>query len=479
MRPAEIVVVGGGFAGLAAATTLAERGVRVTLLEARPALGGRAAAYRDPGTGEWVDNGQHVLLGCYDETFTFLRRVGTDRLVRIDDTLSADLVDRAGRRSRLACPSLPSPLHLLAGVLAWDGVPWRDRLAVLRLAAPLLRARNPGTDRRIWGRIWGRAEFSAAEERAGFSEDFRSSVAENAPIQPVPNSETVAEWLRRHRQPAALVELLWEPLALAALNQPIDRAAAAPFARVLGRMFGSDRRAASMARPMVPLSHLYAEPARAWLEQRGSTVRTSAPARIIVTDGRVSHVAVGHETMSAGGVVCAVPWFAMGRTLEGAAGELAATVGNAARTAPSPIVTVNLWFDRPVLDVPFLGLPGRTFQWVFDKRRAFGDSASHLSLVSSGADAVVAMSNDALVDRATSELRTALPSMGGALVRRGTVIRERRATFSIAPGQPPRPGTRTDVEGLVLAGDWIDTGLPATIESAVESGHRAAAALIA
>jgi hydroxysqualene dehydroxylase len=142
--------------------------------------------------------------------------------------------------------------------------------------------------------------------------------------------------------------------------------------------------------------------------------------------------------------------------------------------ASKPIVTVNAWYDRPIMDDAFVGLPGRVMQWVFDKRFAFGGSASHLSLVSSGADRILAQSDAALVATAVAEVVEALPRARDATLVRATVIREKRATFSLAPGQPPRPGTRTAVRGLYLAGDWIDTGLPGTIESAVVSGHRAA-----
>jgi zeta-carotene desaturase len=142
--------------------------------------------------------------------------------------------------------------------------------------------------------------------------------------------------------------------------------------------------------------------------------------------------------------------------------------------AASPIITVNLWFDRPVLDQPFIRLPGRAMQWVFDKRTVFGDSASHLSLVSSGAAALCDQTNTALIALAHDELRQALPAAASAGLMRATVIREPRATFSLAVGQPERPDLQTGVQGLFLAGDWIATGLPATIESAVRSGHRAA-----
>jgi hypothetical protein len=160
------------------------------------------------------------------------------------------------------------------------------------------------------------------------------------------------------------------------------------------------------------------------------------------------------------------------------AASLDATVSNATALGSSPIVTVNLWFEDFQLDDAMLGLPGRRFQWAFDRRRLIGGQQSHLSLVCSDADAICNLSNRELVDLALKDVRGALPAAGRSAVRHASVIRERRATFSLKPGSPPRPGTTTPVAGLFLAGDWIDTGLPATIESAVVSGHRAAAAVL-
>jgi uncharacterized protein with NAD-binding domain and iron-sulfur cluster len=137
----DVIVIGAGFAGLSAATALAEKGARVLVLEARPTLGGRATAFTDPATGERVDNGQHVLFGCYDETFRFLRRIGAEANLRLQSRLAVDIIDREGRWSRLACPALPSPFHLLVGVMSWSALGWRDRLAVLRMRSAI---RGPG-----------------------------------------------------------------------------------------------------------------------------------------------------------------------------------------------------------------------------------------------------------------------------------------------------------------------------------------------
>jgi squalene-associated FAD-dependent desaturase len=440
----DVIVIGAGFAGLSAACALAESGARVVVLEARPTIGGRATAFDDRSTGERVDNGQHVLFGCYHETRRFLSRIGAAGNIRLQRDLAVDIVDRHGQWSRLVCPPLPSPLHLVAGIMDWPALRWRDRLSALKLREPLANARS--------------------QLRGGTS---RVAAA---------TGETVRQWLERNGQTPLIIELLWEPLALAAMNQPIDRATAAPFTRVLAQMLGGDPQDSAIAIPVKPLDEMYAEPARAYLVARGGIVRTNAPARIMTLADRVDSVAVRDEQLRAPYVVCAAPWYALAEIFIDRPAPLAPVLDAASRTAASPIVTVNLWFDRIVLDVPFVGLPGRTMQWVFEKRIAFGETVSHLSLVSSGADAVVARTNQELIDLALEEVTSALPAAREAAVRRATVVREKRATFSLAPGHPPRPGTRTPIAGLVLAGDWIDTGLPATIESAVMSGHWAAEA---
>jgi len=191
------------------------------------------------------------------------------------------------------------------------------------------------------------------------------------------------------------------------------------------------------------------------------------------------------QRWNAGAVISAVPWFALPDLLDfdgghdGRASALAETLDRARAMASSPVVTVNLWFDRQVMDQPFIGLPGRAMQWVFDTRTVFGDHASHLSLVASGASPITPLANPELIALAHRELLDAMPAIRAAKLRRATVIREPRATFSLAAGQPRRPATVTPIRGLYLAGDWIETGLPATIESAVRSGHRAAEAVLA
>jgi squalene-associated FAD-dependent desaturase len=442
----DVTVIGAGLAGLSAAASLTAGGWRVLVLEARSRLGGRATSFRDREAGEIVDNGQHVLFGCYRETFEFLRRVGADHAVRLQRDLEVACIDERGRRTVLRCPTAPAPVHLLAGVLEWDAMPMRDRLSILKVVGPLRLAR-----RHYRGRT------------------------QHLPASP---GETVRDWLLLHGQSEPLRRLLWEPLALAALNQRPEVAGAEPFVHVLSEMFGADRAAAAVGLPALPLERAFAEPARVFVEQGGGRVRTGCPARVRrASPARVRAEARGAPVESRA-VVCAVPWFALRETVDdevAAEPTFGAVVAAATALGCSPIVTVNLWLDRPVLDQPFVGLPARQWQWAFDKRQLWDEQAGHLSLVSSGADEVLALTNEALIANALAELREALPEVRRATIRHASVVREPRATFSLAPGGPARPATRTPFENLFLAGDWTATGLPGTIESAVISGHRAAA----
>jgi zeta-carotene desaturase len=424
---ADVVIVGGGIAGLCAASSLAARGARVVLLEARPRLGGRVSTYGVPAVGGRADNGQHILMGCYRETFSFLRRVGAISRVTLQPGLAADIVDAEGRRSRLACPAAPAPFNLLAGLWRWPALAWSDRLAALRMAAR-------GTPRR---------------------------------------AETVRGWLARLGQTPRLIELLWEPLAVAALNQPIDVAAAASFAAVIDRMLES-RDGASLAMSSVPLEELFAVPARTLIERRGGSVRTRARARLAF-DGNAVTVDVNGARLAAGAVIAAVEWHALERLCPHPPLALRPIWQAAAATEPSPIVSAHLWLDRRVMETPFVGLPGRRWQWIFDVGAGWGHP-NQLSLVASAADHMPEQTNGALIASALATAREALPAAGAARLVHGLIVRERRATFSVAPGAPPRPGNATAVPGFFLAGDWIGTNLPATIESAAASGHAAARA---
>ena len=440
----DVAVIGAGFAGLSAAVKLAASGLRVEVFEQGPRLGGRASAFTDKATGERVDNGQHVLFGCYRETYAFLRTIGASQLAPLQSRLQLPMVGASGRIVELRCPALPPPWHLLAGLLRWSALPIRDRFAALRVGDVIRRARRDGVDR---------------------------------VVAAIPADQTVDGWLDTLGQPRAIREWLWHPLALAALNQAANTAAAAPFVHVIAHLFGPSIDDSAVGLANVPLDEMYAEPAKHFLEARGSAVHLRAPATVtIAAGGGVAGVSTPAGFVTARCVISAVPWYAFGSIWEG---EVPAAVVPAALAADamasSPIVTVNLWFDGPVMDELFIGFVDAPIHWVFNKSAIVGEHLTHLAVVTSGANDQAGSTNEEVTRAAVEHLERVLPRVRTRTLQRAVVVREHRATFSLAPGGPVRPRPATGVDGLLLAGDWTDTGLPATIEGAVLSGHRAAA----
>ncbi|MFQ3581333.1 MAG: hydroxysqualene dehydroxylase HpnE [Chloracidobacterium sp.] len=437
-HPFHCIVIGGGFAGLSAGTALAEQGARVTVLERRPRLGGRAYSLRDETTGDVVDNGQHLMMGCYHETLRFLERIGSRHLIRAFDTPRVDFLAPEGTAS-FRCPALPAPLHMLVGLLRLEGLSLSDKLGVWRIGWALQR--------------WKR--------------DYRTRLAKL----------TVAEWLAQCGQSARMRERFWDPLVIATLNEPPERAAAVLLMRVLYQGFGGQLADSNLVVSTVGLSELYTEPARRFIEAHGGTVRLQTAVKAVRVDGgRFQDVVLADgETLAADACISSAPYHDVAKY----AADLAPT---ATRLASSPIVSVNLWFDRPLFDAPFVGLLGTTMQWAFDKR-AFTTPNSglhHLALIVSAAHEACQLSSKALINLALQDLRRVTSKVNSAQLKHARVIKEQHATFSATPtAEPLRPAHETAVKGFYLAGDWTDTALPATIESAVVSGHACAAHVLA
>ncbi|MBI3332909.1 MAG: FAD-dependent oxidoreductase [Candidatus Omnitrophica bacterium] len=443
--PDRAVVIGGGFAGLRAGVALADAGIRVTVLEAKNSLGGRARSFIDPATAEVVDNGQHLFLAGYQRTLAFLDRLGTREHLAFQERLRVLFVEPGGERSLLDCPPLPAPWHLLGGLM---------RLSTLSL-----------------GDKWGFRRIAEAAERGGDGLD----------------GESVEAWLTRMGQSPRSRRAFWDPLAIATLNEDPRQAAASGLISVLKVMLSGSSRDSRLGISSVGLSDLYTVAAGRIIQEKGGDILLSSPAAgLEIEGGRVTGVRLANgSVLPAEAVVSALPPSVLSRIVPPGLKGADPALRNLDRFGSSPIISVNLWLDRPVMEDPFVGLIGTRFQWLFNKgailsRAGGGGRANYLSLIMSAAHRFIDQPNEALAAIAWEDLAGCFPEAKGAKLLRSQVVREREATVSLTvESQRCRPGPRTGVGNLFLAGDWTATGLPATIESAVVSGELCARALLA
>jgi squalene-associated FAD-dependent desaturase len=433
----EVLIVGGGFAGLAAGVELAGQGRRVRLLEQKPHLGGRARSFTDPSTGSVVDNGQHLFMGCYHATRQFLETIGTLGRVRFQDSLAVKFLDADGRLTSLDCPRLPAPWHLLAGVLRSDSFTAGEKMQV----ASLGRALSSG---------------AATDNGAG--------------------RLSVAEWLERREQSDSLQRKFWDLICIAAMNEDPKVASAALFERVLKLALFESPDDSRLGIARAGLSECYTQAASDYITARGGQVELGRSVTgLRISSARCEGVEAGEETIEAGAVISAVPWAQFVTLVPGELLRAEPFFTNILSLRPAPIISINFWFDRPITELEFAGLRGTTIQWLFNKGRIWDNGDNYVSLVLSGAHEHIGRSKEDLLETALRELQQMLPDARDAKLLHSLILKERFATFSPSwEADAFRPTARTPVGGLYLAGDWTATGLPATIEGAVQSGYTAA-----
>ena len=450
MSRGEYIVVGGGVAGLSAAEALAHAGTRVTLLERRPLIGGRAYSYLHPALNEIVDS-QHVLVGCCSNLIELTNAAGLANKIRWYDRqnwLEPATGSRGPRATTIEIGSLPAPLQFAGSFLCAPMLEVADKLAIAR----------------------GLAEFRGGAEGR--------------------DCESVAQWYIRTRQTQRAIQHLWEPLVLATMNESSERSSMKYAAKVFYELFLKNRSGGRLGIPTIPLSEFYGAIAERICSLGGRVeLRASVEEIVYHQDGRWV-VRTADRDFDADAIILALPFEQTQRLIasmsldavlahEPARRELLAKM---ARFSHSPYISVLLWFDREITDLDHAWLLESPVHWFFHKsriRKYPKEQGSYVEVVISGSREDLLKSREDLLAMAVRELNRFFPQAKQAQLVKSAVLKEARATFTLPPGEDDaRPAQATDIPGLFLAGDWTATGWPSTMESACRSGRLAAGAAL-
>jgi squalene-associated FAD-dependent desaturase len=433
----DVIIVGSGVAGLSAAVALAQAGAKVTVLERRPYIGGRAYSYEHPALGETIDS-QHVVLGCCTNILDLCRQAGADGNIRWYDELT--FLEPGGRRSVMRSSGLPAPAHQSLSFLRAPMLDLSDKAAIATGLMSFL---------------------------TGYPED---------------DTESFANWLRRTGQTERAIRHFWEPVVVGALNDGFDRCSVKYAGKVFHESFLRSAEGGRLGIPAAPLSEFFGPIARL-AETEGVDLRLKAGVDLIEqAAGGGWNVHSGEQVYSADSVVLATDFRQAYSLLASLRLEGSFDAQALEQFVPSPITTIHLWYDRPVVDLDHAVLLDTRIQWVFAKsriRRWAVERGDYLELVISASWAELKMSREDILASALREVELFFPAVRQAKLVKSGVLKEARATFSVTPGLDRfRPAQATQWPGLYLAGDWTATEWPSTMEGAVRSGRLAAGAVV-
>ena len=454
----DAIIIGGGISGLSAAVELSALGRKILLLEQRQHCGGRTHSFFNAATNSFVDNGQHLMMGCYHATRRFLRLISADHLALLQPTLRINFLYPYQEHNNFACVQFPAPSHLVGGLLGFTAIPFKDRLKMLTVANKLI---------------------NTSPEKELELDRF-----------------TVEEWLTKLGQSDISRKYFWDVITIGALNNYPKNVSALMLFRVLRAAFLGDSKNASLLIPKVGLSELFVNPAVQFIKTHGGEVRTDIGVKSIIlerTNVRSVRTSEGEE-LQAKSFISAIPWYSF-EEIQSAShfkSKLECDRKVILSDSPvrsgfksSPIISIHLWLDREITDLDFAALLETRIQWLFNKSKLLNEKREgtvirqYLSLVISGAEEFVSLNKKQLVEIAMEDLRRVLPQARDVKVIHSLVIKEKRATFLPSPGlEALRPNARTKFDNLFLAGDWTATGYPATIEGAVMSGKKAAELIV-
>jgi squalene-associated FAD-dependent desaturase len=431
-----VAIVGGGLAGLAAAVRLAEHGLSVEVFEARKALGGRAASYRDPVSGELIDHCQHVAMACCTNFHDFCARSGiADEFDRYD---TLHFIGPDSKRSDLrASRWLPAPLHLATSLLRQGYLSWRERVRIGVALVQLART-NPAA-------VHG----------------------------------SIGDWLLIHGQSENAIARFWSVVLVSALGETVERAAFAPARKVFVDGFMGHREGYQIDVPRRSLRQLFNERVAQELERRGVIIHRNAPVEVVAESAdRLSGIRLSSGAeLPFDDVILALPWRRVFALVPPVWQTTLAALDVGEAIGASPITGVHLWFDRPLTALPHAVLVDRLSQWVF-RREGAGDH--YYQVVISASRDVSQIPQPEFVAAVVAELQATFPAGAQAKLLSSKVVTEREAVFSYGVDTDElRPSQVTAVPHLFGAGDWTQTGWPSTLESAVRSGYLAAEGVLA
>ena len=435
-----VTVVGGGVAGLSAACALADAGFQVTILERRSYLGGRASSYLHPGTGEVIDNCQHVLFGCCTNLIDLYQRIGVAGKIFWDSSMT--MIEPGGRRSVLAPSGLPSPLHGLPAILKSTCFSFKDKLSLMFAFGAILLGPKPDPDR------------------------------------------SLLDWLESHRQSSGALERFWRLVIASALNADLDQISL-PFAvKVIRQVFLNSARAGAMGMSTIPLSDLYGA-AQKYLEVRRSGIQFNA--NVESADWNENKKSWSIQTrdgeFKSEMLILALPFEATAKLIPRLPNtEMAARLCSRIQSLQNwPICSVHLWFDQEITELDHAVLLDSDIHWMYHKSRwqpQRDSNASYIELVISASREFASLTREQALNRALSQLADFFPKVKDAKLIKSAFIKEMRATANVPPGADfVPPGAKSPWPNCFLAGDWTGTGWASTMESAARSGYKAAEAL--